>query len=501
MNTKSVWRSSTEPSNFPSLPGDLTVDVVIIGGGITGITAAHLLSAAGKKVAVLEARRIAAGSTGYSTGNLYSMVGNQGLHKIKSKWSEDVMREVVSARSAAVDFIEYLVKKFSIDCDFKRIPWSLFTDLEKQKSFIEKEEESVQSAGLSTSKDISFPLPWRFGFTVDEQAQFNPYAYVVSLAQNISSENCLIFEGTKVRKVEEGNVCKVETDCGVVFADQVIMATHTPKGIYKVHTSLGPYRECAVAVKLNGEYPPEGTFWYLLESEHYSLRTYETTDGPVLMVLGESYKVGHGDNTEEKFQKLENFLREHFDVASVEYKWAAQQYKPADGIPFIGLSSGNEKTYIATGFSADGLTWGTLSAMIISDLIVGEENKWSETFKAARNTPLASAKDFIKENIDVLGQYLKDIPGNVDVKDVDEIKKGEGKVIQSNGEKIAAYRDDNNKLHLCSAVCTHMDCIVSFNQAERSWDCPCHGSRFDIEGKVLEGPAIGDLPKKQLKEK
>jgi Rieske Fe-S protein len=322
---------------------------------------------------------------------------------------------------------------------------------------------------------------------------------VLELAKNIRSENCLVYEHTKALKAEEGDRCRIETSAGTVSADRVIMATHTPKGIYKVQSSLGPYRECAVAARLNGDYPPAGTFWYLLQEEHYSLRTYNTPDGPVLMVLGETYKVGQGDNTEEKFDTLEAFLRQHFDIASIDYKWAAQQYRPADGIPYIGLSSGNEKTYIATGFAADGLTWGTLAAMIISDQILGKENPWGQTFKAARSTPLASAAEFIKENMDVVAQYLKDIPGNVDAKDVSEIKPGEGKVIQSGGEKIAAYRDHQDKLHLCSAVCTHMDCIVNFNEGERSWDCPCHGSRFTINGEVIEGPAIYDLPKRKLK--
>lgn len=499
MNTLSVWKSAAAETTFPVLNNDITVDVAIVGGGITGITAAYLLAKRGKKVAVLEARKIGDGATGYSTGNLYAPIGSEGLHTVKSKWNEEVMQKVVASRAAAVDFIEERVNEFSIDCGFRRVPWCLFSNMEKHESYINKEQKAVESAGLATLSDIPFPLPYKYGFRIDNQAQFNPFAYVTALANSISPNNCFIYENTKVTRVKEGEACTLETTGGTVTAAQVVMATHTPKGIYKVHTSLGPYRECAVAVKLNGAYPPPGTFWYMLESEHYSLRTYETPDGPVLMVLGETYKVGHSDNTEEKFQTLENFLRDHFDVVSVEYKWAAQQYKPADSIPYIGISSGNEKTYIATGFSADGLTWGTLAAMIISDQILGVNNPWSETFKAARTTPIASAGKFIKENIDVLGQYLKDIPGNVDAKDVDEIKPGEGKVVQINGEKVAAYRNEQNQMYLCSAVCTHMECIVAFNAAERSWDCPCHGSRFTVEGEVIEGPAITDLPKRHLK--
>jgi Rieske Fe-S protein len=195
-------------------------------------------------------------------------------------------------------------------------------------------------------------------------------------------------------------------------------------------------------------------------------------------------------------QVLENFLRERFDVKEVVYKWSAQNYRPADGIPYIGLSSGNKKTFIATGFAADGLTYGTLAAMIISGEIIGAENKWSKTYHAARNTPIASAGEFIKENVNVAAQYVKNIPGVADAKDYEDIKVGEGKVISKRGEKIAAYRDNNDKLHVCSAVCPHLGCIVSWNEMERSWDCPCHGSRFDCDGFVLEGPAIGDLNRK-----
>ncbi|MBD0376779.1 MAG: FAD-binding oxidoreductase, partial [Flavisolibacter sp.] len=426
MSKTSVWEATAEETSFPALANDIAVDVAIIGGGITGVTAAYLLSKAHKKVAVLEARKIGEGATGYSTGNLYAMVGSEGLHNVKSKWNEEVMKHVVASRAAAVDFIEGRVREFQIDCDFRRVPWCLFTNNDKQQSYIEKEREAAETTGLPISSDIPFPLPWNHGFRIDNQAQFNPYAYVAGLARNIESDRCAIYENTKMIKVEEGEVCTVETDSGVVTASQVIMATHTPKGIYKVHTSLGPYRECAVAVRLNGAYPPPGTFWYMPETEHYSLRTYETPGGPVLMVLGETYKVGHGDNTEERFRMLENFLRQHFDVASVAYQWAAQQYRPADGIPYIGMSSGNKKTYIATGFAADGLTYGTLAAMIISDEITGIENEWSKTYEASRTTPIASAGAFIKENIDVAAQYLKDIPGNVEAKDVEEIRPGEG---------------------------------------------------------------------------
>jgi Rieske Fe-S protein len=262
-----------------------------------------------------------------------------------------------------------------------------------------------------------------------------------------------------------------------------------------VHTSLGPYREYALGVKLNEEYPAPGIYWDMRESEHYSMRTYDTPKGKILMVLGEMHKVGQKENNEECFKNLETFLRERFNVASIEYKWSAQQFKPADSIPYIGLSSGNKNIYIATGFAADGLTYGTLASMIISDEILGAENKWSKTYSASRITPLASATEFIKENVNVAGELIKDYLAKEDIDQFSELAVGDGKIIEIDGKKRGAYRSEDGNLHVVSAVCTHLGCIVHFNQTEKSWDCPCHGSRFSVDGEVLEGPAYLPLQK------
>jgi glycine/D-amino acid oxidase-like deaminating enzyme/nitrite reductase/ring-hydroxylating ferredoxin subunit len=495
MSSFSIWKDKAEETSFSSLNQDITVDVAIVGGGITGLTAAYILSRAGKKVAVLEARKIGEGSTGSSTGNLYCTVGSPGLHNVKSKFDEQKIKEVVESRSAAVDFIEARIKEFSIDCDFHRVPWSLFTEDSGSQSFVEKEKKAAEEAGLIITENISFPLQVKYGFVVENQAQFNPLQYVVSLAKKIKSDDCIIYELTKVDDVEEGEVCTVTTAGGKVTADHVIMATHSPKGIYAVHMSMGPYREYAVAVKLNGAYPGPGVWWNMLSKEHYSMRTYDTSKGKVLMVLGEMHKVGQKENNHECFENLERYLRERFNVASVEFTWSAQQFKAADGIPYIGLSTGNSKTYIATGFSADGLTYGTLASMIISDKILGIENKWSETYKASRVTPLASAKEFVKENVNVAFEFIKDHLAKKEADEFAEVTIGQGKVMEVDGKKHGVYRDESGRLHVVSAVCTHMGCINHWNEVEKSWDCPCHGSRFSVDGEVLEGPAYVALKK------
>lgn len=498
MGNKSVWKESTPEASFSQLSGDINVDVAIIGGGITGITAAYILSKAGKKVAVLEARKIGDGATGYSTGNLYATIGSPGLHTIESRFNEERMREVVESRGAAVDFIDGRVNEYSIECDFKRVPWSLFTEDGESQSFVEKEMKAAQKAGLTVTENVAFPRPVTFGFTVNNQAQFNPYSYTIGLAKNIQSPTCLVYEETKVTNVDEGDVCTVTTERGTVTCANVVMATHTPKGLYFVHTSLGPYREYAVAVKLNGEYPPPGVWWDMRQSEHYSMRIFDSSKGRVLMVLGEMHKVGQKEHSNECFDNLETFLRERFDVASVEFKWSAQQFKASDGIPFIGLSTGNKKTYIATGFSADGLTYGTLASMIISDEILGRENKWSKTYDASRLTPIASAKEFVKENINVAAELIKDWIAKEDADKFSEVPAGEGKVMEVNGKKCGVYRDTSGALTAVSAVCPHLGCIVHWNEAETSWDCPCHGSRFTYDGEVIEGPAINALKKVEI---
>lgn len=495
MSTYSIWKDKAEETSFAPLRNDITVDVAIVGGGITGITAAYILSRAGKKVAVLEERKIAEGSTGSSTGNLYCTIGSPGLHNVKSKFNEQKMKEVVESRAAAVDFIEARVNEFNIDCDFKRVPWALFTENSQGKSFVEKEKKAAEEAGLTVTEDFRIPLKIETGFTVENQAQFNPLQYVKSLAKNIKSDNCNIYELTKVTNVTEGDTCTVETAGGKVMAQQVIMATHSPKGIYAVHMSMEPYREYAVGVKLNGDYPEAGVWWNMLYQEHYSMRIYDTSKGRILMVLGEMHKVGHKENNHECFENLERYLRERFNVTSVEYTWSAQQFKAADGIPYIGLSTGNSKTYIATGFSADGLTYGTLSSMINADLVLGKENKWSKTYNASRITPLASAKEFIKENVDVAYQFIKDRLTKNEADEFAEITIGKGKVMNIDGKKHGVYRDESGRLHVVSAVCTHMGCINHWNEVEKSWDCPCHGSRFSIDGEVLEGPAYAALKK------
>lgn len=495
--TKSVWTSNVHPKAYPSLNGDLEVDVAIVGGGITGITAAYLLASQGKTVAVLESHSIAKGSTAYSTGNLYCPVGER-LYSIQSKHDSDALRMLVNSRSAAINFIEQKVQQHAIDCDFQRVPWHLFStsDPNSKDSEVEKEYEAALDARIEPDSRIPANFPYKNVSritTIKDQAQFNPYAYVVGLAAAIDSPGCRIFENTKVIDVQDGSPCIVKTAGGTVKAKKVIMATHSPKGIYEVHTKMEVYREFAMAVRIRGPLPEAGVYWHVTGSNQFSVRPYSNQDGQYLIALGEPYLVGTKENNQELLKKIESYLRDRFDVEEIVYSWAAQSYKAGDGLAYIGTSPLQTNTYIATGFKADGLTYGTLAAMIITELINDRESDWSKLYNPSRFTPLATAKQFIKENINVATHLMKDYLFYGEVKELTEIAPGEGKLLEIESEKIAAYRDEQNKLHVVSSVCPHMGCIVHFNKTEKSWDCPCHGSRFTVDGEVIEGPSYHDL--------
>lgn len=494
--TKSLWKAHAQKSNYPALMKDIDVDVAIVGAGITGITTAYLLSKQGKKVAVLEAHEVSSGTSGDSTGNLYAMIDKR-LHHIQSKWDKKTAATVAESRTAALDLVEKTSRDLNINCNFKRVPWFLFSETDKKDKTIEKEKAAISDYGLEVEMLEDLPLPFKVSsaIKVENQAQFNPAAFVRGLAGKIKGNHCEIYENTPVLKVEEGEKPVVTTPGGKVTAKKVILATHIPKGIYKVQTAVYPHREYAIAVKLkSGDYP-EGIFWDSEVEIHKSIRSYKNEKGHFLLLVGGHHKVGQAEDHANYFEKLEEQARKYFDVASVEYTWSAQHYKPADGLPYIGQSS-DDNVYYATGFSTDGLTYGVMSAMIFDDLFHGRDNEWAKIYAADRFTPLKSAKTFVKENTNVAKQYLKNLPGTADASAFSEVASGEGKIVEVDDEKLAVYRDEQGEVHCVSAICTHLACVVDWNRAEKSWDCPCHGSRFEVSGNVIEGPALSPLKKK-----
>jgi glycine/D-amino acid oxidase-like deaminating enzyme/nitrite reductase/ring-hydroxylating ferredoxin subunit len=489
----SLWGLAGDQHVFPTLQSDLSVDVAVIGGGITGITIAEQLSRAGHTVVVLEAQRVGFGTTGHATGNLYATT-DEFLYKLVKKWGNDKVAEVVRSRQQAIDTVERNIAQYRLQCDFTRQPWVLYSieGTRDESHNIDAECDAARYAGLDARIVHELPLPFKItkALIVREQAQFNPLRYVRDLAAAIRSEQCLIFEESPIIDIDLQNSV-VNTAAHSVKADHIVMATHTPKGFDVVQTELGPYQEYAIAALQEGPPLVGGIFWSC-GTHSTSVRSAVIKGKPYILLIGEKHKTGQNADPNASYQRLEDMLRARFQAQQIEMRWSAQQFRAADGIPYIGSSDGTQ-LYIATGFAADGLTYGTLAGMMICDEIRGIVNPYAELYSPRRFTPVKSAVNFLKENINVAGRYLKDYVQTPPVKNFNDLVPDQGALVDLNGEKLAAYRDTNGEFYLHSAVCPHLKCIVQWNQVERSWDCPCHGSRFHYDGNIIEGPAMHPL--------
>ncbi|CUS02413.2 FAD dependent oxidoreductase family protein [Candidatus Promineifilum breve] len=502
MDKTSVWEATAPSHAFPALRGETTADVAIVGGGITGISAAMLLAWAGRSVVVIEAQQIGFGTTGNSTGNLYAIV-DDGLWKIRDKWDQDTATDVAQSRTETVDFLERVIAQYKLDCAFARRRQYLFVaqDAPQQDEMLEQlmeEYETVRAAGLEATLVDETPLPWPVAraLLIENQAQFHPAAFTRGLAEALNGDRCRIHENSRALEID-GDKGFVRTEAGVVHAERIIVATHSPVGLYGVQTVLGPYRDYGIAARLNNGAYPEGIFWSREEKTH-SIRSTTAGDQTYLIVIGEEHKTGQHDDAPHYYENVEEYARSHFDVAEITHRWSAQGYRSADLLPYIGPAAGNDNVYIAAGFGTNGLIYGPLAAQIIADDIIGRENRWADRYRARRVSVTKSAREFLRENLDNAEQYLRGYLTKADVASVADVAPGTGALVEIDGDKVALYRQPSGELIALSPVCTHLGCIVRWNAAETSWDCPCHGSRFNYDGEVIEGPALSPLARKEI---
>jgi glycine/D-amino acid oxidase-like deaminating enzyme/nitrite reductase/ring-hydroxylating ferredoxin subunit len=494
MDTTSVWRRAAPPTGYGLLRGDVNADVLVIGGGITGVTLALLLAQQGRSVVLLEADTIGCGSTGNSTGNLYETL-SQGLHSIASRWDRDVARLVVVQRRAAVDFIEGMAKQ--ADCGFRRCDLHLYAISEQQRSAVSDEFTALSQAGsavrLDTSVPPPLPQPVRDVVVLQGQAQFEPQAYVNHVAGAATQAGARLYEHSRVTELDY-KAKRAVTTTGAVQAQEIVLATHTPKGFHVVQAEMPVHREYGVARPLSGAGPGPGIFWYRGD-EHVSVRTVNALDGDFLVCIGQQNKTGI-HNAKASLMALESAMAKQFGPGEIAYRWSAQNYRPADGLPYIGRDLSG--CFIATGFSTDGLVWGTVSAQIVAEQLTGRKPELGELCKPSRFSPVKGGKTMLEEVGTMAKSLVKDYLTHRQDQQLSSLALEDSAIVEAEGESFAAYRAPDGELFAVSPVCTHLGCKVHWNSVETSWDCPCHGSRFRPDGTVIEGPALAPLKRKHL---
>jgi glycine/D-amino acid oxidase-like deaminating enzyme/nitrite reductase/ring-hydroxylating ferredoxin subunit len=487
----SYWNATAPARAFPQLSGDVEVDVAVIGGGIVGVTTARMLKDRGLTVALVEARRVGEEVTGKSTAKITSQ-HNLALAVIARKFGDDRARLYAEANQAGLAEIRRLAATHGIACDLETKPAFTYTLDEAEIGRIEAEVEAARRFGLpaSLTGDTGLPFPVRAAMRWDDQAQFHPVKYVKGLAGTLPGDGCHVFEQSRVI---DWDPRRIATATGSVRARHVVMATHLPLGKTGLFFAENfPHMHPVIMGRADPARVPDGMY-ISVETPRHSTRGHRDEDGQAWMIFtGPSYKHGHLDRQREAFAEIERFASGRFGVTA-DYRWTNEDYTPADHAPYIGRSSAIDDAYlVATGFNAWGITNGTAAAMLIADLVEGRDNPWLDLFDATRIKPVASAAELARGTAEIaaelVGGYLARKP-----KSYAELAPGDGAVLKVGGRNVAAHRDEAGTLHAVSAVCTHMGCLVGWNEIDRTWDCPCHGSRFALDGEVIHGPAVTAL--------
>ena len=495
--SRSLWSATAEVDEFSALEGDIEVDVAVIGAGITGVTVAHLLKREGKSVALLEMRRIGLGTTGNTTAKL--TVGHSLVYaKLSSSHGADAARLYAESNQQAISQLHSLAVDLAIDCDWEPASNYVYTESSGTLDKLEEELAAIRRAGIAAeiTRETDLPFPVAGAIRLDEQAQFHPLKYLSGLVARIPGDGSHVFEQTRATGVESGETAMVETSSGRVLARHVVVATQMPfldRGLFfaKAH----PQKSFAVSAEVAEARAPRGMYISIDESTR-SIRSAPSANGNrQLIVGGESRRPGDEQNDEDAYRALDEFMRAEFDVAS-ELHWSAHDYIPADGLPYIGrLRRGDERLHVATGFAKWGLTKGTIAARIITDAIVGRPNPWASLYDTRRWTPRASVKSLASENGRVARRFVADRvrPRSAG----EELAPGEGAVVRVGLRHQAVYRDESGNTHVLSARCPHLGCLVAWSEADKTWECPCHGSRFAAEGGLLQGPATTGLARQR----
>ncbi|PAL05865.1 FAD-dependent oxidoreductase [Peribacillus simplex] len=488
---KSYWKDSVDLPQFPRLEKDIHVDVVIVGGGITGLTSAYLLVNEGLKVAVLEADGLLNGTTGHTTAKVtaqHGLIYDEFIHNIgRSK-----ARLYYEANAEAVRFIEKTVEQHKINCDFSKQDAYIYATTEEYARKIEKEAAAYEKIGIDGElvDNIPFDLEIQNGLVMRNQAQFHPTKYLAHLVQIVTEKGGLIFENTTAVNIEAGQPPTVLTREGLrITGNYVLACSHFPfyEGLGLYSTRMYASRSYILAAKTKKPFP--GGMYVSVDQPARSLRSVTINGEEMVLIVGEDHKTGQGIDTLEHYKALETFGQKVFGLSDIIYRWSAQDLITLDKIPYIGeITSGEPNILIATGYRKWGMSNGTAAALLFRDMILGKGSKYQDLYTPSRFYAHPGLKNFLVENANVVGHLIK---GKLEVsnKTLKDLSNDEGAVITIKGQRRGAYKDKKGIMHIVDTTCTHIGCEVEWNNGDRTWDCPCHGSRFSYTGEVVEGPA------------
>ncbi|ASK60884.1 FAD-dependent oxidoreductase [Virgibacillus phasianinus] len=499
--TTSYWTDSIDQSKFPALDEDIQVDVCIVGGGITGITSAYLLANAGLKIAVLEADQILNGTTGHTTAKItaqHDLIYDElitSLGKSKAKLYYEANME-------AITFIKDTVNELQIDCEFSEQDAYMYATTDEDADKIEKEMTAYEKLGINGGPVETFPLDIdiKNAIMMRGQAQFHPLKYLTHLVEKITEKGGLIYENTTAVNVEDRKQPVVLTSKDHrVTAKHVLACSHFPfyEGLGLYSTRMYADRSYILAAKPKKSFP--GGIFISAGKPTRSIRSVTIDGEEMVLIVGESHKTGQGLDTMKHYQALEDFGQQVFGLEDIPYRWSAQDLTTLDKVPYIGeITFGQPNILIATGYRKWGMSNGTAAALLLRDIVLGKENAFQRLFTPSRFYATPSIKNFLVQNADVAEHLIK---GKLQISNIDPdtLNNDEAAVISIKGERKGAYKDEKGQLHIVDTTCTHVGCEVEWNSGDRSWDCPCHGSRFSYTGDVIEGPAEKPLQKHDYK--